>query len=305
MASFLPLLLLLVLAAPAPSAPGEVDAAFDGDGKLTTNIGVGRYDKAYAVTTQADGKIVAAGTGNNGDFAVVRYNPGGAADTTFGPGGRRTTDFSPVSDPDYRDEAYDVVVQPDGKIVAVGDANSYSPGTQKFAAARYNPNGGLDASFSNDGKLTTGFATGSVDGAHTLTIQRDGKLVAAGFSNRNSSGAEHDFAVTRYRVDTAAAATNLSLSSSKTSVPSGGSAVLPGRLTASGDPIGGKSVGVFRTTDGGRTWAKIATAPYSPSAKAYKFTLSNLKRTAYYQMRFSGNPSYRAVNSAAVPVKVY
>lgn len=66
-----------------------------------------------------------------------------------------------------------------------------------------------------------------------------------------------------------------------------------------------KSVGVFRTTDGGRTWARIATAPYSPSERAYKFTVVDVRRNAYYQMRFSGDASYRAANSNAVPIRSY
>ena len=67
--------------------------------------------------------------------------------------------------------AYDVALQPDGKIVAVG----YGAGG--FAVARYNPNGSLDTSFDADGKVATDFGGGMATG---VALQPDGKIVVAG-----------------------------------------------------------------------------------------------------------------------------
>ena len=39
---------------------GSLDTTFDGDGKVTTDIGSG-HDRAFSVAIQSDGKIVAAG----------------------------------------------------------------------------------------------------------------------------------------------------------------------------------------------------------------------------------------------------
>jgi uncharacterized delta-60 repeat protein len=96
---------------------GSLDTTFDTDGKVTTAIGSGT-DEARSVVVQSDGKIVAAGYSDNGpnfDFAVVRYNTNGSLDTTFDTDGKVTTAVG-LGD----DEAYSVVLQSDGKIVAAG-----------------------------------------------------------------------------------------------------------------------------------------------------------------------------------------
>ncbi len=113
----------------------------------------------------------------------------GDLDATFGTGGKVTTDFFGGTD-----EAHGVVIQPaDGKIVAAGVAQtSYG---QAFALAHYNPNGTLDNTFGNGGKVTTAF-TGRDDAAHGVVIQpADGKIVAAGVT-KTSTG--DDFALARY-----------------------------------------------------------------------------------------------------------
>ena len=68
------------------NSDGTLDTSFGGgDGIATTAIGAGA-DGGYGVMVQDDGKIVVAGTSNNGsndDFAVVRYNSDGTLDTGF------------------------------------------------------------------------------------------------------------------------------------------------------------------------------------------------------------------------------
>ena len=85
---------------------------------MTTDFG-GRSDGADDVAIQADGKIVAAGSGFPAqvrplDFALARYNRDGTLDSTFGDGGKVLTTFEPNS----IDGANAVLIQPDGKIVA-------------------------------------------------------------------------------------------------------------------------------------------------------------------------------------------
>ena len=58
------------------------------------------------------------------------------------------------------------------------------------------PNGTLDPSFGNHGRVTTDFP-GGADAAHALVIQADGKLVAAG-SGFTGGGLRFDFALARY-----------------------------------------------------------------------------------------------------------
>ena len=170
---------------------GSLDTSFSGDGKQTTDFG-GFNDKATAVALQGDGKIVVVGSGGsdvtgNSDLAVARYNPNGSLDTSFSGDGKQTTDFGDL------DEAAGVAIQPDGKIVAVGFANTAFD-FENFVLARYNADGSLDTSFSGDGTQTTDF--GADDRATGVALQGDGKIVAVG-----RGGTGDDFALARYNPD--------------------------------------------------------------------------------------------------------
>src|SRR4030095_5109302 len=126
---------------------------------------------------------------SNTDFALARYNTDGTPDLGFGVGGKVTTDFD-----GHTDAACASLVQPDGKLVAVGSAitaNFYD-----FAAARYLPNGTLDSGFGVGGKVRTDFNGGSLEQADGAVLQPDGKIVAAGTSIFNG-GLTQPFAIAR------------------------------------------------------------------------------------------------------------
>jgi uncharacterized delta-60 repeat protein len=160
---------------------GSLDTSFSGDGKQLTDFG-SDGDSAGAVALQGDGRIVAVGRsgGDNGDFALARYNPNGTLDTSFSGDGKQTTDF--VGD---NDAANGVVLQTNGKMVAAGTCGAGCD----FALARYNPDGSLDPNFSNGGKLTTDFGGFSGDDtARGVAVQGNGKIVAAGAFGPNGFG---------------------------------------------------------------------------------------------------------------------
>ncbi|HSH60677.1 MAG TPA: hypothetical protein VK988_13760 [Acidimicrobiales bacterium] len=117
---------------------GGLDPSFDGDGKLTTDLGSSR-DQANGLVVQPDGKLVAAGGNALGgasaaDFALARYNPDGGLDPSFDGDGKVTTDFFGRGD-----VLRALAIQPDGKLVAAGEANSVGPSFDRtdFALARY------------------------------------------------------------------------------------------------------------------------------------------------------------------------
>jgi len=167
------------------NSDGTLDPTFGKGGRVDTAFS--DYDGAFAVTLQPDGKIVAAGW-SNFDFGLVRYNSDGTLDGSFGAGGNVITDFAGT-----RDLAFAVAVRPDGKIVAAGQTQvGY---TYDIAVARYNSNGTLDPSFATGGKATTDFA-GMTDQAFSVTIQPDGKAVAAGDATVNGNT---KFALARYQ----------------------------------------------------------------------------------------------------------
>jgi uncharacterized delta-60 repeat protein len=169
---------------------GSLDPSFSGDGKQTTNFG--NVDQANGVAVQGDGKIVAVGTAGLGGFALARYNADGSLDTSFSGDGKQTTAFGSQNS---LDEGTAVALQPDGKIVMVGQADSVD-----FALARYNADGSLDTSLSGDGKQTTDF--GRLDGATAVALQGDGKIVAVGGVHFDPNGtSSQDFALARYNPD--------------------------------------------------------------------------------------------------------
>jgi uncharacterized delta-60 repeat protein len=162
---------------------GALDSSFDADGKLTLDFG-GDEEWADGVAIQADGKIVAAGTGGAAsDFALARVETDGTPDAGFGNAGKVLTNFT-TND---LDGAWGgLAIQADGKIVAAGHA-----GFLRFALARYETDGDLDATFSGNGKVTTRF-TCCATIAWGVAIQADGRIVAGG------EEAESHFAVARY-----------------------------------------------------------------------------------------------------------
>src|ERR1051325_1525148 len=91
----------------------------------------------------------------------------GDLDPTFGTGGKVVTDFNSSSDWLSR-----IAVQPDGKIVAIGDTHP----SNKFALARYNSNGTLDTTFGNGGKVVTVIANVRESAAGLLLLP-NGKIM--------------------------------------------------------------------------------------------------------------------------------
>jgi uncharacterized delta-60 repeat protein len=181
---------------------GSLDTSFGSGGIVTTSFpGQGSY--AFALVLQSDGKIIAAGTdfvnfsnedNSNTDFALERYNPDGTPDTTFGNGGQVTTDFD-----GFNDDVFSILVQPDGKLVAVGSAKN--PATfYDFAAVRYLANGTIDTTFGVAGKVRTDFGHADFDQARSAALQPDGKIVAAGTTIFNN-GLSEPFAVARYNTN--------------------------------------------------------------------------------------------------------
>jgi uncharacterized delta-60 repeat protein len=124
------------------------------------------------------------------DLAVNRYNSDGTLDVSFGTGGRVVT-LGVI-------QASKVAVQPDGKIIVVGHGSLAGTGTG-FAVVRYNPNGSLDTSFGESGKVITSFSGGYANPSAVM-LQPDGKIVVAGDHYRTASGSD-EFALVRYNAD--------------------------------------------------------------------------------------------------------
>jgi uncharacterized delta-60 repeat protein len=230
-------------------ANGAADGSLDGDGVQTAGFGTG-FSSATANDVALDGTdIVAVGSVFNGadtfnDFAVARFDSNGELDSSFAGDGRQTTDFNEESD-----VAVGVDVDSAGRVVAVGTANP--PGNvDPLAIARYDSNGELDSSFSEDGRLISMLAPEG----HDVVTLADGRIAVAGtvsgdlLAARFTEGGDpdetfsDDGAETIDFVDGADAASAIALSGSKLVVVGTARTPLRGRdygiarLTAAGEP---------------------------------------------------------------------
>lgn len=173
------------------NADGTPDTNFGIEGVATTNF-TETVSSINALALQTDGRIVAAGQVSGDfpaphDFALARYNSNGTRDKTFNGTGKVTTDFFGEDD-----VARALIVQPDGRLVAIGYASK--DGNYDFAQVRYNVNGSLDSSFGTGGKATTDFDGGN-DKAFSAALQSDGKTVVAG----QTTSALTQTAIARYK----------------------------------------------------------------------------------------------------------
>jgi uncharacterized delta-60 repeat protein len=175
---------------------GSLDPGFGGDGFVFADP-TPTFDDGLAVGVEADGQIVVAGgagfDGPNERFVVLAYEPHGSLDPTFGGDGEVFTDLTP--EPDV---PFGLAIQPDGKIVVAGGAALGEDTDPKFALVRYERDGSLDPSLKGDGTVITNF-TPHDDGAYSVAIDPDGRIVAAGLAG--NGGRAPRFATARYLAD--------------------------------------------------------------------------------------------------------
>jgi len=107
----------------------------------------------------------------------VAYSQSGSLDSTFGENGIVITDIATNT----FDLLFNVIVQPDQKILAAGTSSS------DFTVVRYLPDGTLDPDFGNNGIRKVDFGQ-STDFLHGMTLQPDGKIILAGERQINNVG---------------------------------------------------------------------------------------------------------------------
>jgi uncharacterized delta-60 repeat protein len=138
----------------------------DGSIDNTFNIGVGFFQPVEHISIQSDGKIICCGqfTSYNGvtQNRITRINTDGSIDNTFNVGGTG-----------FNNRVRKTIIQPDGKIVCVGQFTSYNEVTRN-GMARLNSDGSLDTSFIT----STGFDNPNI---MSIELQSDNKILAGGF----------------------------------------------------------------------------------------------------------------------------
>lgn len=140
------------------------------------------------IIVQPDNKIIGAIVS---EFMLLRLKEDGSPDTTFGQNG--VTD--PIL-PQCANEIYQIALQADNKIVAVGKSNVWGVLYQddRSAISRFNPDGYPDSTFGNGGLIINDIVVDDHDLYSSVTIQPNGKIIAGG-------SALSDLVIYRYNQD--------------------------------------------------------------------------------------------------------
>lgn len=282
-----------------------LDPSFGTAGTYVGRLGAPTYQvHVNGLRLQPDGKPIVVGFSYDdskgspsSEAFVARLNVNGAGvDSGFGSNGSFHQTFEGAAgDASFRD----AVIQPDGKIVAVG-SGEYKGFT--VLVARLTSGGDLDPSFSGDGRDLTQLGELSSDLA-SVALQPDGKFLASGsvLSNVNGNLDTHPL-VARYIADLPPSAM---FTRSPNPVGIGQDVAFDG--SASSDPEAGIAGHAWDFGDGSTASGATATHRYSV-AGSYVATLT--VRDAYGLTNTTGQtitvspPRSGPVgpNSAGVPV---
>lgn len=144
---------------------GNVDAAFD--------AGTGPNRWITAATVAPDGQILIAGefvTVNGvSRRGVARLQTSGALDPTFNPG----TGMAPLYDSTATHGVHALAIQPDGRVILVGQHFTSFDGVPMTNCVRLNTNGSVDRPYQVGNRLPGASIS-------TAAIQADGKLLLGG-----------------------------------------------------------------------------------------------------------------------------
>ena len=173
---------------------GSLDAEFGGNGIVSTDVQLGSDDEARSIVLQADGKIVVAGSSDDGNQkkgAVVRYNIDGSIDTTFGTNGVALLSFEGTQNSEIKVVKIHALT---GNIL-VGGSTAVNATKAKPVVARLTSAGVLDTSFNETGIRLLWIS--SLDSQYLMTVedlvvQTNGKISCVGWRDFPSMSFSND-----------------------------------------------------------------------------------------------------------------
>ncbi len=155
------------------AAPGDLDPSFGDVGRQSGIALPSYYSSLWSVDVQADDSVLFGGGGEfeyyttyEDDF-LGRLLPNGAPDASFAAAALTNT------------VVYDTMLQPDGKVVAVGMARQ-TDGRTKLVLFRLRPDGSLDPEFGLGGQVLISDGTASRESGYSVLVEPDGRIVVAG-----------------------------------------------------------------------------------------------------------------------------
>jgi uncharacterized delta-60 repeat protein len=158
---------------------GSLDSTFGAGGIQRIDVAGFQHDSALGVAVQTDGKIVLVGetrVGAQQAIGIVRLTAGGLLDASFGSGGKAT--FSPSG---LITHGRAVAIQPDGKIVVLGNAIISSTNTTMIVLLRFTAGGVLDTTFNAGvGYALNGFGAGLALSFSGLELLPTGQILVSG-----------------------------------------------------------------------------------------------------------------------------
>ena len=157
---------------------GQPDSGFGSGGRAEVPLTAPTTETGAAAARGPGGRITVAGgyrcIGNTcGGFALARYLRNGRLDPSFGGDGRVVTTGRGLGG------GRALAVYPNGATIVGGGSAG-----DDFALARFTPSGELDTTFGDQGAVfTTAHSPGERSVLNGLALQRDGRIVSAGYAS--------------------------------------------------------------------------------------------------------------------------
>ncbi|HEY0977659.1 MAG TPA: T9SS type A sorting domain-containing protein [Flavobacteriales bacterium] len=177
------------------NADGTLDGTFSDDGIVKHNHG-NVDDEAYDLELTADGSIIVAGKTVTVDYnysaLLMKFTSTGEVDDTFGDNGAVEEDL------DQFDYAWELELQPDGRIIMAGTSGEGPPNGFDMAVWKYASDGTRDTDFGNNGLAMPGVPDRYAM-IYGLALQADGQVLVGGQARTENN--ENHFLLARLKND--------------------------------------------------------------------------------------------------------
>jgi uncharacterized delta-60 repeat protein len=172
------------------TAGGTLDTTF-GEGGIANHVVLPGVTESYNLSQQGEDYILAgygrgADANEKVDLVVYRFTAAGELDTTFGTSGVTRLDLAKEDD-----RARNVMVLPDGRILAIGSGKLTADNVDAMAVL-LEADGQLVSTFGDGGHALTDLG-GPSDAFYGVTLAEDGKSVLiAGYKGVAADGGQND-----------------------------------------------------------------------------------------------------------------
>jgi uncharacterized delta-60 repeat protein len=180
------------------NADGFPDSSFGTNGLASCDL-TGKWDYAYSVLIQSDGKIILAGYAGDFDisaeddsYGILRYNTNGTLDSTFAVDGKwlfRVDDY-------FETLGFCALLDANDNIYMSG--YYYDTFDTKAVTVKLDPEGNFDPSFGDNGLVITAMlGQFTYVAIYAIAQQEDGKILIAG-TQVNDLSNDLTFCIIRY-----------------------------------------------------------------------------------------------------------